>query len=83
MLRSMPFGFAEVKNDYFINFRIPNFTIAGLVGAFIFVLLWPGFFALNYFGWEKFELPASSNVWGYIALNAIVGTVLSEVLWLW
>ncbi|XP_020613003.1 solute carrier family 35 member F5-like [Orbicella faveolata] len=60
---------------------IPMFF--GLVGAFIFSLLWPGFFVLNYFSWEKFELPPSSNVWGYIVLNAIVGTVLSEVLWLW
>lgn len=60
---------------------IPMFF--GLVGVFIFLLLWPGFFILNYFGWEKFELPPSLNVWGYIALNALVGTVLSEVLWLW
>lgn len=62
---------------------VVNFTIAGLVGVFIFVLIWPGFFILNYFGWEKFELPSNLNVWGYIALNAFVGTVLSEVLWLW
>jgi len=68
---------------YGSSFTNPSFTFAGLVGAFIFMLLWPGFFALNYFGWEKFELPPSSNVWGYIALNAIVGTVLSKVLWLW
>ncbi|KAL9958518.1 hypothetical protein ACROYT_G035545 [Oculina patagonica] len=60
---------------------IPMFF--GLVGAFIFVLVWPGFFVLNYFNWEKFELPSSSNIWGFIALNAFVGTVLSEVLWLW
>lgn len=60
---------------------IPMFF--GLVGVFNFVLLWPGFFVLNYWNVEKFTLPPKTTVWGYIALNAFVGTVLSEVLWLW
>ena len=57
--------------------------IAGLVGAFNFFLLWPGFLFLNYLRLEVFELPPSATVWGYIALNAFIGTVLSEFLWLW
>lgn len=60
---------------------IPMFF--GLVGAFNFVLLWPGFLFLNYYKLEVFQLPPDATVWGYIALNALVGTVLSEFLWLW
>ncbi|CAH3189167.1 unnamed protein product [Porites evermanni] len=60
---------------------IPMFF--GLVGAFNFFLLWPGFLFLNYLRLEVFELPPSATVWGYIALNAFIGTVLSEFLWLW
>ncbi|KAM7428869.1 hypothetical protein ABFA07_020209 [Porites harrisoni] len=60
---------------------IPMFF--GLVGAFNFFLLWPGFLFFNYFRLEVFELPPSATVWGYIALNAVIGTVLSEFLWLW
>jgi len=60
---------------------IPMFF--GLVGAFNFFLLWPGFLILNYYGLEVFELPSNGKVWGYITLNALVGTVLSEFLWLW
>ena len=66
-----------------MSVRIFYFTTVGLVGVFNFVLLWPGFFVLNYWNVEKFTLPPKTTVWGYIALNAFVGTVLSEVLWLW
>ncbi|XP_031564696.1 solute carrier family 35 member F5-like [Actinia tenebrosa] len=60
---------------------IPMFF--GFVGLFNLVLLWPGFFILHYTKVERFELPPSIHVWGYLTLNAIVGTVVSEFLWLW
>lgn len=60
---------------------IPMFF--GLVGLFNFILLWPGFFILNYWKVEQFKLPPEPTVWGYITLNALIGTVLSEALWLW
>ncbi|XP_048576773.1 solute carrier family 35 member F5 isoform X2 [Nematostella vectensis] len=55
----------------------------GFVGAMNILLLWPGFFILHYSGFEAFELPRGYSVWGYLTLNAFIGTVLSEFLWLW
>ncbi|KAG9329692.1 hypothetical protein JZ751_030054 [Albula glossodonta] len=52
------------------------------VGLFNLLLLWPGFFLLHYTGFEAFELP-SKLVWMYIIINGLIGTVLSEFLWLW
>ncbi|KAG9349744.1 hypothetical protein JZ751_028192 [Albula glossodonta] len=54
----------------------------GFVGLFNLLLLWPGFFLLHYTGFEAFELP-SKLVWMYIIINGLIGTVLSEFLWLW
>ncbi|XP_067111226.1 solute carrier family 35 member F5-like [Osmerus mordax] len=59
---------------------IPMFF--GFVGLFNLLLLWPGFLLLHYTGFEAFELP-SQLVWTYILINGLVGTVLSEFLWLW
>ncbi|XP_075466065.1 solute carrier family 35 member F5 isoform X2 [Ascaphus truei] len=59
---------------------IPMFF--GFVGLFNLLLLWPGFFLLHYTGFEAFEFP-SKLVWMYIVINGLVGTVLSEFLWLW
>uniref|UniRef100_A0A7N8YLA8 Solute carrier family 35 member F5 n=1 Tax=Mastacembelus armatus TaxID=205130 RepID=A0A7N8YLA8_9TELE len=59
---------------------IPMFF--GFVGLFNLLLLWPGFLLLHYTGFEAFELP-SQLVWIYILLNGLIGTVLSEFLWLW
>ncbi|XP_045909779.1 solute carrier family 35 member F5-like isoform X2 [Micropterus dolomieu] len=56
--------------------------IAGFVGLFNLLLLWPGFLLLHYTGFEAFELP-SQLVWTYILINGLIGTVLSEFLWLW
>ncbi|KAG8000803.1 Solute carrier family 35 member F5, partial [Nibea albiflora] len=54
----------------------------GFVGLFNLLLLWPGFLLLHYTGFEAFELP-SQLVWTYILINGLIGTVLSEFLWLW
>ncbi|XP_008327236.1 solute carrier family 35 member F5 [Cynoglossus semilaevis] len=59
---------------------IPMFF--GFVGLFNLLLLWPGFLLLHYTGFEAFELP-SQLVWTYIIINGLIGTVLSEFLWLW
>ncbi|KAK1165808.1 solute carrier family 35 member F5-like [Acipenser oxyrinchus oxyrinchus] len=59
---------------------IPMFF--GFVGLFNLLFLWPGFFLLHYTGFEAFELP-SKLVWMYLILNGLIGTVLSEFLWLW
>ncbi|XP_061579818.1 solute carrier family 35 member F5-like isoform X2 [Cololabis saira] len=59
---------------------IPMFF--GFVGLFNLLLLWPGFLLLHYTGFEAFELP-SLLVWMYILINGLIGTVLSEFLWLW
>lgn len=55
---------------------------SGFVGLFNLLLLWPGFLLLHYTGFEAFELP-SQLVWTYIIINGLIGTVLSEFLWLW
>ncbi|XP_077437156.1 solute carrier family 35 member F5-like isoform X4 [Vanacampus margaritifer] len=59
---------------------IPMFF--GFVGLFNLLLLWPGFLLLHYTGFEAFELPGQL-VWTYILVNGLIGTVLSEFLWLW
>ncbi|XP_015264642.1 PREDICTED: solute carrier family 35 member F5 [Gekko japonicus] len=59
---------------------IPMFF--GFVGLFNLLLLWPGFFLLHYTGFEHFEFP-SKLVLTCIVINGLIGTVLSEFLWLW
>ncbi|XP_038420948.1 solute carrier family 35 member F5 isoform X3 [Canis lupus familiaris] len=59
---------------------IPMFF--GFVGLFNLLLLWPGFFLLHYTGFEDFEFP-NKVVLMCIIINGLIGTVLSEFLWLW
>ncbi|XP_030064656.1 solute carrier family 35 member F5 isoform X1 [Microcaecilia unicolor] len=59
---------------------IPMFF--GFVGLFNLLMLWPGFLLLDYTGFEDFEFP-SKLILMYIVINGLVGTVLSEFLWLW
>ncbi|KAB7505358.1 Solute carrier family 35 member F5, partial [Armadillidium nasatum] len=54
----------------------------GFVGLFNAIILWPGFFILNATGLEVFQVPTKQQLL-YIILNGLVGTVLSELLWLW
>lgn len=54
----------------------------GLAGLFSFVYLWPGFFIVHYSGLERFQWPPR-KVWLFLLVNSFVGTVLSEILWLW
>jgi solute carrier family 35 protein F5 len=56
---------------------------AGFVGLFDFLLLLPLVLIWDAAGIEKFELPPTPNVWTLLLVNGFVGTVLSELLWLW
>ncbi|KAJ2520275.1 hypothetical protein H4217_002165, partial [Coemansia sp. RSA 1939] len=54
----------------------------GSVGVANIALLWPGFPLLHALGIERFRLPASPRVWAMVAVNALVGTFVSDYLWL-
>ena len=54
----------------------------GFVGLFNTVLLWPGLMLCHFSASEKFELP-NARQWELLLLNGLIGTVLSELLWLW
>ncbi len=54
----------------------------GFVGLFNTVLLWPGLVLLSLTHREDFELPTGKQL-QYLVVNGMVGTVLSELLWLW
>jgi len=69
----------KVKDDE--NLDIPLFF--GFLGLFSLLIFWPGFFILHYTKQEIFELPPDKKTWMYLAINAVVGTVVSEFLWLW
>ncbi|RKP39569.1 hypothetical protein BJ085DRAFT_20315 [Dimargaris cristalligena] len=62
--------------------RVHMPTFLGFVGLFNLVLLWPIFFVLHYTNVEPFELPVGLDMWGMILLNALIGTFLSDYLWL-
>ncbi|EZA62149.1 hypothetical protein DMN91_011920 [Ooceraea biroi] len=72
--------FLKRKVDHEDKMDIPMFF--GFVGIFTLTLLWPLFFILHYGRWEEFEWP-SSHQWTFLIINGLIGTVLSEVLWLW
>ena len=54
----------------------------GFVGLFNTVLLWPGLPVFHLLGWEEFQLPDARQL-QFLVLNGVIGTVLSELLWLW
>jgi solute carrier family 35, member F5 len=54
--------------------------VFGFVGVINTVLMWPGFLILNWAHVETFELP-DLVVFGALALNSLIGTNLSDVLW--
>ena len=54
----------------------------GFVGVFNLVLLWPGLLVLGLVGSEPFELPNKTQ-WQFLVVNGLVGTVFSELIWLW
>ncbi|CAO3622803.1 unnamed protein product [Cunninghamella blakesleeana] len=62
--------------------RINMSLFLGFVGFFNIMLLWPLFFVFHWLGVESFALPSSSTLWGMILFNALIGTFLSDYLWL-
>lgn len=72
--------FIKKNVDHEDRMDIPLFF--GFVGLFNLILLWPMFFILHYGHWEEFEWP-NSHQWTFLIVNGLIGTVLSEVLWLW
>ncbi|XP_001601634.2 solute carrier family 35 member F5 [Nasonia vitripennis] len=72
--------FLKKKVDHEDKMDIPMFF--GFVGLFNLTLLWPLFFILHYGQWEEFEWP-NPHQWTFLIINGLIGTVLSEVLWLW
>ena len=62
------------------NMDAPMFF--GFVGIFSTVLLWPGILIGDLTATETFELP-SLRQFELLVINGLIGTVLSELLWLW
>ncbi|XP_064389077.1 solute carrier family 35 member F5-like isoform X2 [Halichondria panicea] len=60
---------------------IPMFF--GFVGLFDSIFLLPLLVVWHYTGLEVFQLPPTADVWTLLLVNGFVGTVLSELLWLW
>lgn len=72
--------FVKRKSDTEEKIDIPLFF--GFVGLWNLLLLWPVFFILHFLQIESFELPNQTQ-FAILFLNGLVGTVLSEALWLW
>lgn len=68
----------KIDNEELMDF--PMFF--GFVGLFNLLFMWPGFIFLHYTKVEEFQWP-SRQQWLLLMCNGIIGTVLSELLWLW
>ncbi|KAF9581782.1 hypothetical protein BGW38_001081 [Lunasporangiospora selenospora] len=68
----------RIQNESRVNMSL----FFGFVGLFNIVLLWPMFGVLHWTGVEPFELPSDSKVIWMIVVNAIIGTFVSDYLWL-
>ncbi|KAH3706102.1 solute carrier family 35 member F5-like isoform X2 [Dreissena polymorpha] len=66
--------------DHEDKLDIPLFF--GFVGLFTSVCLWPGFILLHYTKQEPLQWPNTEQCL-FIVVNGLIGTVLSEFLWLW
>ena len=56
--------------------------VSGFVGFFVSLLFWPGFFIVHFTKAERFEWPDSIQ-WIFLVTNGLIGTVVSQLLWLW
>ncbi|KAG0321442.1 hypothetical protein BGZ97_011323 [Linnemannia gamsii] len=68
----------KIQNESRVNMSL----FFGFVGLFNLVLLWPMFGVLHWTGIEPFELPTDTKVVWMIGINALVGTFVSDYLWL-
>lgn len=80
LLYAMYLVMLKRKVDNEEKLDIPMFF--GFVGLFNIIFLWPGFFILHYTKQEEFQ-PPNKTQWIILAINGLIGTVLSELLWLW
>lgn len=70
----------RAKVRYRDSLDLPMFF--AFVGVCVFCLLWPGFLLGHYIGYEPLQLP-SRRQWMFLLINGLVGTVVSELLWIW
>lgn len=68
------------KND--TDEKIDIIEFFGFVGLWNTLLLWPLFLVLNFTQLEPFEMP-NKKQFLILFLNGLIGTVISEALWLW
>jgi len=54
----------------------------GFLGIANALILWPLFLLFHYTSWESFIIP-KGRVLASLFINALLGTVLSNYLWLW
>ena len=81
------FNIKTLGQNFKILLRMPKHVIEllnkiGSLFQFNAVFLWPGLILLHVTQKETFELP-SSRQWEFLIVNGIIGTVVSELLWLW
>ncbi|GKT32403.1 vacuolar membrane protein [Aduncisulcus paluster] len=58
----------------------PMHFILAASGAWILLLLWPGILILDWTGLQPFSWP-SGNAWISLIINALLGTVVSDLFW--
>jgi solute carrier family 35 protein F5 len=68
------------KND--TEEKIDIIEFFGFVGLWNTLLLWPLFLVLNFSQLEPFEMP-NKKQFLILFVNGLIGTVISEALWLW
>lgn len=68
------------KND--TDEKIDIIEFFGFVGLWNVLLLWPMFLVLNFSQLEIFEMP-NKKQFLILFFNGLIGTVISEALWLW
>lgn len=78
----MFFLFIVLYFKIFVHLENKFFLPSGFVGFFSTTLLWPGFFIFHYSKLELFEWP-SDKQWMFLAISGMVGTALTEILWIW
>lgn len=62
--------------------KIDILLFYGFVGLYNCLFLWPLFFLIHYNVWEVFSLPDRAQ-WVTLLVEGLLGTVLSETLWLY
>ena len=67
----------KIKNEEAFNLNV----FFGFVGLLNILIMWPLGFILHFTGVEVFAVP-SLKVLGFLAVNGIVGTVISDYLWI-